>query len=109
MPVERRGVALDGRLEAFQPQEQGAAGVRRSPVARIASQGGAIVLQRPVVVAGIRQGVAQVVVEIRRLRTGAPPRRSTSSPSSLRPSARNATPRLHQAAHVSGCRFRMAS
>ena len=64
MPVQRRHVVLDSLIEPFQPHEHGAAGPRRFQVLRLEGPGGAIVLQRPFVVAGVLERVAQVVVEL---------------------------------------------
>ena len=68
LPGQRGAVVLDSLVESLQPQEQGAAGARGTGVFGITGEGRAIVLQCTLLVAGLLERVAQVVVELGDLR-----------------------------------------
>ena len=64
MPAQRRPRVIDDLLEPLQLRERLRAADGGVPVVRIAREDGAVPFQRRFVVAGLGQGVAQVVVDV---------------------------------------------
>ena len=104
--ARRPGGPASGRPP--QPHEHRAASPRSFQVVRLEGPGRAIVLRRALMVAGVLERVAQVVVEFGAPRADARALARHREPLVLTASDRNAVPRLHQQPHISGARFKMA-